>query len=292
MQDHQKPVIVSVGVDYLTLTSREEDSRIELYDIGCDYLEHEYRLGNLRKPMSPHGYEGTKCGAVFVGNRQGQIMLRISGPRADDVMELLRGIDVNCTRIDLQVTLKLPQYDGQYGHRKQQEALQFRHSHRLKNKGHISHILGNGNGDTTYIGSRTSPRFGRIYDKHMESGAEMWENCWRWELELKDYVGQKAFDTVCAADGDTSTVLSIVYAQFRDWGFNLSPVGKEDLYLNGAGRADSDAERKLGWIAKQVFSSMVDVFRAGKGDQLQMVFERAKRESIDSESETRYIAVE
>ena len=46
-------------------------------------------------------------------------------------------------------------------------------------------------GDTLYCGSRTSPTFGRLYDKGLQTGAAVAGRWFRYEVEYKGHVAQQ-----------------------------------------------------------------------------------------------------
>jgi len=279
MECRAMPMVREYGVDYITMTSQDRESAIEMYEYGCRIISEAYRVGNKVRPIAPNGYKGTQCGYVFVGKTHDQTMLRVSGPSAFNALLSTQMLNVNCTRIDLQVTVQLPEYDGSYGHRQYHDAMRNRNTEKINHQGHLRHILGTGKGDTTMIGSRASVRYGRLYDKEKESGEELYQRCWRYEVEYKAECAQKAFDEIRGSHSKADRVRSFVSGQYSKWGFDIKDLQYTGELIAGAGRPLSDDERSIDWINKQVYPTIVKLLEHGHDNQIKMIIDKAYDEA-------------
>lgn len=267
--------LVQSGLDYITLTASSSQDSIPLYARAVEFLNLEYRLGNRNRPISPNGYEGILCGHVFAGKQGDNVMVRVSGKLAGAFFLDTVGLDVSCTRIDLQATYRLDEDDEKYGHKEQHKALAARRSSGKTHLGHIRHIIGNGAGDTTSVGSRSSSRYGRLYDKQRESDKDEYKCCWRYELELKKPLSDVIRNRLVQADLKEPVVLGTIKWQWGQWGFDVSFIDTKAQSLEGLPASSSDVDRKLEWIKRQVGPSMSYCVEKGYGDQLAMVIEQA-----------------
>lgn len=265
--------LLETGLDYITLSAVDGLDMHRLYAIGIDLLEGEFRLGNKRTAISPHGYNGHQCGKIFIGRGDTGTLLRASSDMAVWAFDRLKKLDVRCTRIDFQATWQLERYDPKYGKREYNKANGWRSAHNKRNLSHMRHLDGNGLGDTVMIGSRSSPRYGRLYDKQAESGDDRYEKCWRWEVEYKSECAQNAWDALLAAKDSNSYSKSVVRSQFANWGFDTSFMSADSTNVLGPKKSDTDVARKLRWIQMQCLPSMQYIVDNGGGVQLKMMLD-------------------
>jgi len=259
------------AVDWITITAANGSAAQRLYKEGCTLLDIQKRLGNKVIKQQPHGYEGTHCGAVFIGRNGDAVMLRVTGCIAHEAATILQDVDVTITRIDVQTTWQIEGVDATWAECEQRNALRKRSSLGLYHLSHIRHILGNGKGDTTMVGSRTSPRYGRLYDKARESGEARYDNCWRYEVEYKQEVARNVWVELCKDNFSTRTIVGIVSEQYQSWMFDVDFMEGVSVPIEGAGRAKVDAQKKLEWIQSQVVPSMEFIVEAGYKPQLLLV---------------------
>lgn len=184
--------------DYLTLTTYHNGEGL-LSSISELYPKQ------YGKDVKIKGYKGTQWDGLFYGvgkqRNKAHFMLRASGEGAETILFRTRDLSVKCTRIDLQITVWLPQ---NYQSRKLYDILE---SPDVEWPGRrlTPHIIQSGDGlDTIYVGSRTSERFTRIYTKPDMSGEAAYL---RFEVEFKGNLAHEARRAITEQYGTTKSIL-------------------------------------------------------------------------------------
>lgn len=184
--------------DYLTLTTfKNGDSFISSI---ADLYPIQYA-----KEAKRGGYQGHEWDGLFVGvgkqRRKAHFILRASGEGSDTVMWRTRDLNCRCTRIDLQVTVWMPE---KYEARKLYDILKSSDTiwpgRRL-----VPELRESGDGlDTVYIGSRTSDRFARVYIKPDTRGEPAYL---RFEMEFKGAMAQAVRNAIVEKHGTVKHIL-------------------------------------------------------------------------------------
>jgi len=250
-------------LDWLTLTFKEgakwQPARIRAQHL----VENEEQDGEDRATFSWQGYSGESCGRVRYGVRDDGALLQLSGALADDHFVHLQPLATNVPRIDLAVTVELPENhpnpvtegyaSGPFappGRGKPIDYQIIRHSRK---------------GDTLYVGARTSQRYGRIYNKWNESQLDWYRGCYRYELEAKGRLGSRLAAALAGVADRGSATRAIVHDYFTGRGCPApwTKVGG-DLPVASYRPRTADLSRLL-WLARQV-KPVVDGLRArGRG---------------------------
>lgn len=265
----EKTELIEVGVDYIRVTTNKEGDNEYLERIGYEYQAGLPREGDITKPCSKLGYDGSSSGTSFIGRRPDGVMFQISGRVPARCLHALDFDRVHVTRIDLQFTVRLPQYSNDFGYRNLLAAEKWRDEQENKlNWAKIRRIDGRGAGDTVFIGSRQSESYGRLYDKHMESRDNEYKTCWRYEVEYKGTKAVRAASILAGRKWAARTIYSMCAAQFTEWGFPrlLHPV--ESIELPIRDRDKSDTARKLEWLKKQVAPTVTELIDYGYEDDV------------------------
>lgn len=250
----------TVNVDYLTLTIRS------------DVPEHEYRsfceLGERalagaddlgeRKHAGVHGYYGEKVGPVFFGRRPDGAMVRTSGPLATEVIKYARPPKTSCTRVDVALTAWFDADDPLRAVRTRDDLTRQFDAGEVRPRRRMTLIDGCGNGDTLYVGSRTSDQVGRLYDKWKESNNNRYKWAWRYEVEFK---GERALNFVRTLDAAEDRTHVLVYVLRKWWtsrGVDLATiVGDGPELAIKVPPAPFDPAKRLAWLATDVRPSIV-----------------------------------
>lgn len=217
--------------DWLTLTSYHYDTYQVWYDVlqSGPYGEGKYNAKRMQ-------YAGIGGAHYFIGQgrQAGQIhyMVQVSGSLADKFLDTIRLLgtaqNCSCTRIDLQLTIERePQFEplGELGRtiRAGYEAVEPNKSRRPMVKTFDS---GGVSRETAYIGSRSSRRFVRIYDKQANMVPYV-----RFEIEYKREFADQVFT---AAMRDRSNIAATIKA-------DLSPIPARSSILRALGEAVAEA---------------------------------------------------
>jgi DNA relaxase NicK len=190
MAEHSVTIIESQA-DWLTGAAVGTERGEDLRDFGANLAANEERLGNQLSRFAVQSYQGHRCGRVAVAEAEGdRTLIQLSGDlAAKNLHQLLPMVD-HLTRIDLAVTVRTPEPDTTVADNAWQFATWYFDLHpRSAVPWRIQHRT---QGDTTYVGSRNSDKFLRVYNKHAECiknhdypGALRYANCWRYEVEIK-----------------------------------------------------------------------------------------------------------
>jgi hypothetical protein len=259
----QTPTVKESQVDWLTLTFKEGGKWAAARIAAEHLLARELADGEDEQPLRFQGYDGRQAGRCGYGVRDDGALIRLSGAVADEGLPDLLPLATNVSRIDLAVTLALPQNwpnpmkEG------------FRLGPTIKpTRGAAPDyqlIEHSRQGTTLYVGARTSPRFGRVYDKWRESQLDFYRGCTRYELEAKGKLAARLAAAVAGAADRRSTIRVYVRDYFQPRGVDV-PIDEADadLHLSLYRPRTSDLSR-LHWLGTQV-KGVVDELRArGRG---------------------------
>lgn len=188
-------IINRPAIDWLTLTTFTNLA-------GNELLRVARRCATNSEPKNRRimQYEGKTWGNTFYGvaeqRGRGHMMLRASGATAheayDEIMQSNPAMSVSCTRIDLQVTVRLT---WNYSARALCDQLRTADWNGHKRK--VTMIEGGDGLDTIYIGSRDSERMYRIYVKRVDN-----ESYLRWEAEIKGDLADQTWVAITVGGAD------------------------------------------------------------------------------------------
>lgn len=248
--------LVSVGIDWLTVTAQTPAGKRAL---GENWLRHRDRLARLGETLKKggfQGYVGESIGELFFGRREDGFLLKVSSSAAEGIYSELPMHELHTTRIDLQATVRLTAYNPDIGKilADRRDAKPRPPGQKLKPKQNVR--LGYGEGDTYFIGGRSSPRFGRVYDKDKESGDERYANCWRFEVEYKKLMAPKIVEYLQQEKHLHGAIIDVLKGQFDEWGIELPVVANGVLVAGSIGRRSFDSDRTMTWLRDQVAPSI------------------------------------
>lgn len=176
-------IVNAAAVDFLTLTSWND--RVMKRFEACLETHAIEPMREIRRMQ----YRGTIANNVFVGwGEQGghrHHMLQASGMDADIVAPMLLDLPAKCTRIDLQVTVKLPkEFSPSY------DAQKLRRWDGPGRSRKVTYMQSGDGFDTIYIGSRSSRRYIRLYVKPDHEGVPHL----RFEIEYKRELAESLWE--------------------------------------------------------------------------------------------------
>lgn len=246
-----KAEIVECGVDYITATATHAPRSIELRTIGYENIEREAANGNDVKKWRTLGYVGRHCGSASVGVGEQGTIVRLSSAVAREYWQEAFAFSTNVTRLDLQVTVRLKQPSSTTVKQVWSQAL--KHAAKLKRPAKL-HMRGSPLAlETIEFGSRQSDRYGRCYDKYIESGLDHYLNCVRFELELKRRWAISTARALAPHASKDNLGAGLVAQFFGVRGVSLpSPVCSSEIVIFTA--PNSDASNKLVYFRKCVRS--------------------------------------
>jgi DNA relaxase NicK len=272
---------VSVGevlatVDWLTVTATSDETRDRVRRKVKTATEIAAAAALTIRSWHWHGYAGWSIESFRYGERDDSSIVMLSGNACAHYWRDFAGEGTNITRVDLAVTTELDRPDdlllmGYWDSLEDKKA-------RGKPPRFIYTMMYNSQGgQTLYLGSRESGRFGRIYDKGIESeSTDTPGKLWRYEVELKppyslpitrQLAGRIATDEVAPA------IAGYVYEFFSQRYLTPRfPAEKNVILVEVELKAESD-EATLKWLSTQVRSSVKRLAARDKLDDVLQALE-------------------
>jgi len=254
------PSILESQVDWLTLTHPSYAPGHVFTHWGKSLLHTQESADNHRVPWKRLGYEGERCGKCSWGvGPQGAIIV-LSGEAAAERLDTALDLAANISRTDLAVTVNLGKPDPDLERRQFQEFRQWHSERGSAMRG--SHIASVDGGATTYVGSRASELFLRVYNKEIESRDprtrqpdERYINCHRWELEVKGSRCRKLANTISTSVNPSGYIRALLASHLTTHGMDDAYICAPPERLIPGFRRRSDADTKLQWLGTQVRST-------------------------------------
>jgi DNA relaxase NicK len=250
-------------VDWLTATCKSEADYHDWDDLARKTLYDERALGNLVKPWNFRSYAGVGSGRIHYGQREDSSIIVLSGALAASHLQYVYPLADNVSRIDLAVTVRVePEYTG-LERAIWQAALAVGVGPTTDRRGTLTENLQGG--ATMTWGSRTSERYLRVYNKGQESGQPRYQNCHRWELELKGGVAWHTARAVVAQPQPGPYVRGYLHSYMLSKRLLTTWTPDTEVDLVPGFTRRSDASTRLTWLSKSVRPSLVWLQQAGHG---------------------------
>ena len=258
--------LVSVGVDYLTVVGHSTESIDQMREIAFALMEVEISEGMFSRPLGFAGYEGFQVGSVYYGERADGCIVRVGGNLAAAHYQRLLKVSDNVTRIDLQSTCRLEGNVSRFirglftTHKN--------YSNKFKRAPKPSLFIGRDESCTMYSGSRQSDRYGRIYDKGLESGLSQFQNCVRFEVEFKGKRARRLAYSLGQRVIKFSELSASVWSFFSNRGvlikFRSVFSNSREILISSLSRARTpDCARVLEWLQRSVRPSVSRLLHGG-----------------------------
>lgn len=256
-------VLISLGCDYLTVTTKERDASQALHSLASRLFAHESTCGNKVKPWGLSGFSGYACGPIQIGERDDELCVRASSSCANLNWKRLVALSDNCSRIDLQATVQIgPEVARRIDTYKRAAR---RNSVKHGNKRRVRWVQEHHGGYTLYLGDRLSNVFGRIYDKGVESKMDQYSGCIRFEAQYQRKLSQFVARSLEKLDSPMPAIADYVSQFFAGRGVDLDLPYRSGLTYCCV-RTRSDDDRCLEWLRNAVQPSVKRLIATGKGD--------------------------
>lgn len=199
------------------------------------------------------GYVGWSVGQLSIGERLDGSILRASGECAQAYLEAGFPIGHNVSRLDLCMDIWSDMPPDTLITLHNIETLDYRAgvNHRPYK---VAVVNSYGDGDTLYIGSRSSEQYIRIYNKEKESSTdERYKGCTRYEVEFKDERAAALVHRDGIRRGGGRSIADAVSSVLLGRGIDIT--GYLDVFTpvdTIAPRVVTSDERKLDWLRTQV----------------------------------------
>lgn len=263
--------ILDAGVDWLTLVS---PLQAEMHDLTLNSWYETFNRVKHRSGLVDEanilGYAGIRTEGMLVGTRYDGAMVKVSGKTAKDVFLNLPHNGCNVTRLDVQVTVT---WEGTGLHPCRLAALHATSANEIlpvSRQRNIEEHKDNRGGYTTYIGSRQSTSFARVYNKSAQDADAYGPNAYRYEVQfnkgpaeqvllaLKEH--QEALESACIALVWDWFERRGIIPVFRRGGQAVD-VSRETIPL-------TELDKKLQWLYNQVRPTVAALSDQGMGEEV------------------------
>lgn len=208
--------IVSAGVDWITVTGKHSDSRLQLGVLARREARKLSESGNVVLPWGWSGYEGFKTRGLQWGEREDSTCVRLSSDCAREFWWDVYQVSEKVTRVDWQVTYR---FESNPKKRVLDHAKQARKFWATRRDGPTITVVADSNdGATLYLGRRSSRVYLRCYNKEAESKEARFQNCVRYEVELKDVAARHMMSGLTDGRMVQATIISQVHTMFAERG--------------------------------------------------------------------------
>jgi len=206
--------LIDASIDWFTVTVTD-GLRLRFMEAKAERVMRELEAtGSPRTFTNRLGFVGDRAEGFFFGKRGDTLMVIGSGDVAAKQAGFFLGLATSVTRLDLAVTLQDLDIDRDW------TAIALRQASfdgRVDSGLLKTHrIEGTPDGRTLYVGSRSSDRYIRIYDKTAESKGEWPDRSWRWEVEYKRPRAGIVAARILRGQPTPSTVIDVVASALAD----------------------------------------------------------------------------
>lgn len=251
----------SYNVDWLTVTGQGKHRGARLVAQVVQFGFGDNGQLPIQEPWFFKGFRGYRSEGIRYGtNNKGDGIAQLSGSAAAKFWPHLKDLWDTCSRLDLAATVFLPEID-------QMAATRAYNSLSGQRKAKTTLIQNNRGGATCYIGSRSSSRYARIYDKGAESHKQP-GLIWRYEVEFKKPVSGQLLAALEAA-GDVENLIAIeVREHFARYGIEVpfAPTIPHDAIQ--VPRDLTSQQKALQWLVKQVAPAVHKLIEAGLEEEV------------------------
>jgi len=242
--------VLEARCDYLTATVGQGYKAAILASRCAEWQSARAKEGYPIKAFRYSGYLGESTDGITWGSREDGSLVRLSGEMAHRHHQTALTFVSNVSRIDLEVTLLSSVADANFAEQCHYAA---RADQRVKaGMTRTSIIRSTPRGATCYIGSRSSDRYFRVYDKTAESEGAYPNWSWRFEVEYKKDRAWRVAQEILKGHGRPETIRGIVEQAFLDYGYHLPCLALPPSWRDKGVRHETNDERRLAWLQKSI----------------------------------------
>lgn len=175
---------IQAGIDWITWVDKDPETRSYVHELGMELLHAEADTGAKVRPFGMEGYQGWTSGRVSIGSRPDSHLLRISGSLAATTWTRLQPSRGRPSRLDVQTSVLLTNSHGTFG----RTLIKPLSAPSPRTRGRpLKRTIWQDSAQSWcgMVGSRTSSKYLRVYDKGIEQGTHPAGLYWRIELEAK-----------------------------------------------------------------------------------------------------------
>jgi hypothetical protein len=258
MNGSQLQLILESRIDYATITAKEGKRADILEARGRYWAATEATNGYTVTPWAWKGYLGETTNGVTWGRRTDDVIIRLSGKAAERYAPTAITYCDNVSRLDVQVTLQDQGMTVNWAERVYDIA---NTDSRVVGKQTKTSLIANKpSGATCYIGSRSSERYYRCYDKHAESDGTYPPGTWRYEVEYKAARALAVARRLQDQGFTPRSSAEVVQQAFANYGFNVPALLPETSWRDAGIKYQTTDERRLLYLSTSI-APMIDRLR-------------------------------
>ena len=254
---YSSTTVLESQLDWLTAAVHTYPKAQEWGWHATRWQARERKLGNAEKRFQLGGYVGSMLGRVRVGQRDAACLIQLSGDLAEQHFDTLWASHDTLTRLDVAVTVQTPEYEADIAKHAFAAAVELRSE---QPKLAMPSLVQSGDGgDTCYIGHRESDLYCRIYNKQAECaaqhdvhGAEHYQRCWRYELEVKGGAAHQLAETLAACPDRGAYIRTMLWTYLRNHGIIPWFDPSATVAIVPGFRRRSDRDSRLDWVSTSV----------------------------------------
>lgn len=255
---------IEAGIDWLTLVQTPREVNSELLEAGKTLVAKEAATGARTRRARVSGFDGLAAGHAAWGVRRDATLVRVSGAVAGRTWARLVPLATRVTRLDQQVTVQLERPHVGLARDAYRDALQ---APRKRGRCGVSMLVQSSSGGVTCsVGSRSSERYGRLYDKGIEEATDPPGLRWRWELEAKGDMARRYLLGLTSHERSANAIASNVFSFFLSKGVSACP--QFSFTAVPAPLSSRPCKRELAWLATQIRPTVQRLVNAGLRDQV------------------------
>lgn len=252
--------LVSSGVDWLTATAYRSSDNERFDALGKELVERQAALGHEVKTHKAGGYHGLQTEGVSRGVRHDTFIIRLSSDVAHDSWREVAALATNISRCDVEVTFEFDAPVKDFITRNQ--ALALSHVGARGRRRNVTLIQSTTQGDSLYLGKRTSDIYARVYDKGREQKIAPAGTLFRQEVEYKSERAAQVVTHLTEAACELTETTALVCSYMRSAG--LETTWYDGKRAMAARESHRSKHQKLRWLEQAAKPSVVRLCEAGR----------------------------
>lgn len=242
------------GVDYVRFTSTDAGEQNKMAAEYETIRADDKAIGYKEHTGGAFGFMGRVTRHALCAQKGEWRMFQVSGSRAKAPFTKF-GPKSQATRIDVQFTVKLD-------HGTVPQFIKACHETALARKrgegrpGKVKGIQEEGEYQTVYLGRRASDWYIRIYDKQAESRKAEYEDCVRFELEIKGRSCKAIWQHICSEGLGQVFLLSVLEQKVEAYGITIPDKEGWGKHLWSRPKEAHALETTMAWLTKAVAPSV------------------------------------
>ncbi len=252
MENHSSNTckVLESRVDWLTCTCKPGYKASVLASSAERWTAQRVAEGFRLRDFRWSGYTGSSVDGITFGSREDGSILRLSGETTDAHVQSALVLADNVSRIDVQVTLLAESSAPNFAEQSHGQASQ--DPRVVSGMTRTSIIRSTPKGTTFYLGSRTSDRYFRVYDKTAESDGAYPPGTWRYEVEYKGDRAWMVSQRVRKPGNIAEAIRDIVESAFANYGISLPCLALQRSWRDAGIRSATNDEKRLAWLEKTI----------------------------------------